>query len=91
MDVERELYALTAEAIATQFVLTRTLIRLRQISPELNALVRGAFDDAANIAENTAIHLGKASPPEQGVKTLRVVEEMRAMVFSDKSEPKHAV
>lgn len=91
MDVEREIRALTAESVATQFVLTQALYELSRLGPNFSGAIRKAFDDAANIAETTAIHLGKSASPEQTVKAIRIVEELRAVVFSDKSDPKHAV
>ena len=91
MDVEREIHSLAAESIATQFILTQLLICLRRMTPELNRVVREALDDAANIAELTAIHLGKSASPEHSVKAIRVVEEIRAVVLGDQDKPKHGV
>ena len=91
MDLEHEIYSLSAETLALQTVLTQTLSRLSRLSPEISRAVRDGFDDAANVTERLAIHFGKAARPEHTVKALRVVEEMRAVVFGDKGEPKHAV
>jgi hypothetical protein len=91
MDVEREIHALAAETLALQYVLTQTLFRLSRLGPDVNHAIIEVFDDAANIAEQTAIHLGKSASPEHTVKALRVVEEMRAVVFGDQNKPKHAV
>lgn len=91
MDVEREIHALAAENIAAQYILTHFLYRLSRMSPELSHLVRQAFDDAANVAEQTAIHLGKAASPEHSVKAIRVIEEIRAVVLGNRDKPKHAV
>jgi hypothetical protein len=91
MDVEREIHALAAETVALQFVLTQTLVKLSRLGPDLKRTIIEAFDDAANIAEHTAIHLGKSASPEQTVKALRIVEELRAVVLGNQDKPKHAV
>ena len=83
MNVEQEIRALAAESIATQFVLTQVLSELSKLGPDFSRAIRNAFDDAANIAETTAIYLGKSAPPEQGVKAIRIVEELRAVVFRE--------
>jgi hypothetical protein len=91
MDVEREIHALAAETLALQFVLTQALFRLSNLNSNNREAIALAFDDAASIAESTAIHLGKAAPAEHTVKALRIVEEMRAVVFGNQGKPKHGV
>ena len=91
MDVEHEVHSLSAESLAVQCIITQTLSRLRGLSPEIERALREGFDDAANVTENLAIHFGKAASPDHTVKALRVVEEMRAVVFGDQGKPKHAV
>jgi hypothetical protein len=89
MEVEREIHALAAETLALQSVLTQALYRLSKLGPDVRQAIVEAFDDAANITEHTAIQVGKAASPEHTVKALRVVEELRAVVFGDQGKPKH--
>jgi hypothetical protein len=91
MDTEHEIHSLAAETMALQFVVTQTLFRLSKLGPAYSGAIAQAFDDAANIAESLAIHFGKRASPEQNVKTLRVVEELRAVVFGGETKPKHAI
>jgi hypothetical protein len=91
MDVEHEIYSLSAETFALQTIITQTLARLSGLSPEIDRALRDGFDDAANVAERLAIHFGKAARPEHTVKALRIVEELRTVVFGDQDKPKHAV
>lgn len=91
MDVEREIQALEVETLALNYVLTRTLFKMARLSPELHRAVTEAFDDAVDVAQSVAIHFGKTAQAEHTVKALRVVEEMRAVVFGDQNKPKHAV
>ena len=91
MDVEQEIYALSAETIATQYVLTQLLLTLSKLTPDLNRAVREAFDDASSIAEIVAINLGKTAKPEQTIKAMRIVEDMRAVIFGRENKPEHGV
>lgn len=91
MDTEQEIYALSAETIATQYVLTHLLLRLSKLTPDLNRAVREAFDDASSIAEILAINFGKTARPEQTVKAMRIVEDMRAVIFGRENKPEHGV
>jgi hypothetical protein len=54
------------------------------------AITRG-FDDAANSVEDLAIRIGKSASPEQTVKALRIVEEIRTATLGNKNKPRHAV
>lgn len=91
MDIERELHAIAGENMATQFVFTQILFRISKLSPDLSLAIRQGFDDAANIAERWTFKLGTAAPSEHTVKTLKIIEEMRTVVFGNQGEPKHAV
>jgi hypothetical protein len=91
MDIEREIHALEVETLALNYVLTQALFRMSRLSPEVNRAIAEAFDDAADVAQSTAVYLGKSAPAQHTVKVLRVVEEMRAVVFGDQNKPKHAV
>ena len=91
MNTEKEIYAIAAETLAIQIVLAETLFHLRKLSPEFNSAIQQTFDDAASIAETTALHLGKSASPEHTVKAIRIIDEMRAVVFGQQGKPKHAV
>jgi hypothetical protein len=91
MDVEREIQRLEAESLATQFVVTQLLVRLRRAHPDFDKAIRDTLDDTANLAERVTIQLGKSASPEQTVKALSTIEKIRTMVFGDDDKPKHVV
>jgi hypothetical protein len=91
MDVEREIHALAAENLAIQYVLTQALRRISRLNPEAKTAILQAFDDAAGVADSFAVFAGSTASPEHTVKAIRIVEEMRAVVFGNKDKPKHAV
>jgi hypothetical protein len=91
MDIEHEIRSLSAETAALQFILTQVLARFSNLGAPFHGAISEAFDDAANVAERVAIHFGKAASPEQTVKALRVVEELRTVVLGNKNDPKHTV
>jgi len=91
MDLEREIHALGAETLALQTVVSQILYRLSKLSPDIRKAIADGFDDAANITEQNAIQLGKAASPEHTVKAIRVVEELRTVVFGNQGKPKRTV
>jgi hypothetical protein len=91
MYVEREIHRLEAENLATQFVVTQLLVRLRRAHPVFDKAIRDTLDDTANLAERVAIQLGKSASPEHTVKALSIIEKIRTMVFGDHDKPKHVV
>lgn len=91
MDYEREIHALEAEALATQIFLANWLRALVRADPKIAATITEAFNEAANVAEHTAIQLGKVASADHTVKALGIIEEMRTVVLGNKDKPKHGV
>ena len=91
MDYTTEIQSLSGETLALQTVIVALCCRLAATNPQTAALVRGAFDDAANFVEMTTLTLGKTAASQHTIKALRVVEELRAATFDDHQKPKHGV
>jgi hypothetical protein len=90
MDYDKEILALTAETLALSYIVGNVLSRLARNTSLRPAIAEG-FDQAADVAQSVAIQFGKSAAPEQTVKALRIVEEMRAMVLGNEHKPKHGV
>jgi hypothetical protein len=86
--IKKELFLLTAENLAMQFVFTCIMQRIGEGNPSLRGPILQAFDDAANHAERFSIVGGTQSGhlPE----TLRIIEQMRLMLVG-KDKPKRDV
>jgi hypothetical protein len=56
--IRKEIFALTAENLTMQFVLTSLLQRIGEGNPSMRGLILQALDDAANNAENFSIVCG---------------------------------
>jgi hypothetical protein len=81
MDVQNEIHSLHGETLALTAIVGCLCARLAASGPSMAPIVAAAFDDAANLAEHTAIAAGKAADPEHTVKALRIIEELRAVAL----------
>jgi hypothetical protein len=83
MDVEKEIYSLSADTLAYSTILAQVFWQISQTSPEMHTAISRGFDDAANVVEHLAISYGTRASPEQTVKALRVVEELRTATLGN--------
>jgi hypothetical protein len=74
---EKEIYSLSAEAIAIQAMLVHVLRRLAKSDPNLWKAISAGFDDAASEVENMAIQHGAEAKSEHTLEALRIVEICR--------------
>jgi hypothetical protein len=91
MDYDHEITSLHAETLALQIVLVKVLAQLQTASPELAERIVAGLNDAANQAEDFAIHFGERAAPEHTVKAIRIVEEVRTAIVGDKDKPRRGV
>jgi hypothetical protein len=91
LNIRSEIRYLGAETLALQIALVSVLSGLAKSDPKLAGIIREAFDNAANIAEEAAIRLGKAASPEHTVRALEIIEEMRVTALGSQGKPKHGV
>jgi len=90
MEHEKELRLLSAETLAMNIVLANLFSRFARI-PALRLAIVVGFDQSVDMAEDITSMFGKSAPPDHMVKTLRLVEEMRAMVLGNGGKPKDLV
>jgi hypothetical protein len=90
MEHENEIRSLSAETLAMSIVLANLFSRFARI-PTLRLAIAVGFDQSVDMAEDITSMFGKSAPPDHMVKTLRLVEEMRAMVLGDGGKPKDLV
>lgn len=90
MEHENEIRSLSAETLAMNIVLANMFSRFARI-PALRLAIVVGFDQSVDTAEDITSVFGKSAPPDHMVKTLRLVEEMRAMVLGDGGKPKDLV
>jgi hypothetical protein len=74
MDQEKEIYSLSAEALAIQAVLVHVLRRLAKSDPDLWKAIAAGFEDAASEIGNLAIQHGAEVMSERTLEALRIVE-----------------
>lgn len=91
MDIEKQIYELSADTLAFSTILARVLGNIADTSPKMHAAVAGGFNDAASFIEHIAIMHGTNASPLQTVKALQIVEELRAATLGDQDKPKHVV
>jgi len=88
----RELYAVNAETMALQLLLTSLCKSLISSGlPNMDVVVAKAFDDATNTFEHIAIARGKDNPPTYTERTFKLLEHMRTMTMGDSGKPKDLV
>lgn len=90
MDTEKEIRELAAETLALSIVLGNVLSKLAR-DPLLRAAIIQGFDQSADVGDSVALQFGDTASPDHTMKALRIIEEMRAMVLGNDSEPKHLV
>jgi hypothetical protein len=88
---KREIASLAGETIALQWIITQVLSEIRRDNPTLTEPIKRGFDNAASYVEQYAISVGKMAMPEQSVKALRIVEELRTATLGDHDKPRHGV
>jgi hypothetical protein len=91
MKHDLEVANLNAQTLAVQVILSHVLSRVAALDETLAGAIRQGFDDAANDAENISIQLGKSTTPDDAVKTLGIIEYLRAATFGDQDKPIHVV
>lgn len=84
--LKKDLALLAAENLAMRFVQICLLNRLGGAAPALRGPILGAFDDAANQAENFCMALGREAGDLPEV--LRVIEEMRMVLAGKGNQPR---
>ncbi len=90
MDYNREIHALSAQALAFGTVISYVLYRVAQVDPKFASAIAQGFDDAADHVEDFAIRAGRAASPEHTIKALQIVEGLRAGTLG-RHPPKHSV
>ena len=90
-DVEHEINSLHGETLALSTIIGFVLFRMVQDHPEFMLAVSTGFEDAASHVENMAIKFGKTVPPEHLVKSLGMVEQLRAMSLGKHTKPRRGV
>ena len=88
MDEPSKIEELSAHALALNTVIVSLCCNLARVNPELGAAIRGAFEDAANQAEDLSFLLGDNASQQQFFKGVRIIEAMRGAIFSSNVEPK---
>jgi hypothetical protein len=91
MNYDAEINSLSAETLAIQAVLANVLREAGKADPILRDAIRLGFDKAASMVEDIAIRLGKAASPDQSVKAIRIVEELRTATLGNPDKPRHGV
>jgi hypothetical protein len=86
-----EIEYLAAETMALSSIIIGVLGHLAQSDRKLDKAIGLGFDHAANEVENFIIKVGKAIPPEHGVKALRIIEDIRSQALGDHKKPKGIV
>ena len=91
MDVPKEIQNLAAENIATHALLTaliRQLLKSQSVAPNV---IEDAFNDAVEAISIGAIQLGSPEHPTHLPEALRLLEQLRLVIFSGPKPPKHDV
>jgi hypothetical protein len=91
MNYDAEINSLSAETLAIQAILANVLREIGKADPMLRDAIKLGFDDAASMVENIALRLGKAASPDQSVKAIRIVEELRTATLGNPDKPRHGV
>jgi hypothetical protein len=91
MNYDAEINSLSAETLAIQAILANVLREIGKADPMLRDAIKLGFDDAASMVENIALCLGKAASPDQSVKAIRIVEELRTATLGNPDKPRHGV
>jgi hypothetical protein len=87
MDTESEIQKLHAETLALNIILSNVLHEFSK-DPALKAAMVAGFRRSADIAEHTAIMMGKFASPDHTVKAMRIIEELRTVVLGEEGKPK---
>jgi hypothetical protein len=82
-ELQDQVDTLKGETLALYAVLGPLARSLANSSPEVLAVVRHAFDEAASYAEHVAIAFGERASPKHTVKALGLVEELRSAALRD--------
>jgi hypothetical protein len=90
MDQQMQINSIAAETHAIQAIMTNVFYELKLLDPRFEDAIARGFNNAASFVEYVAIKAGRTSPPEHLVKSLRVVEELRATSLGQ-DKPKHGV
>jgi hypothetical protein len=83
-NIQQQLDVLKGQVFAAHFVLGTLCQVVAESSPDGLALVRSAFDRAADNAELAAMTFGTIANPKHIVEALRIVEEMRSAVLRER-------
>jgi hypothetical protein len=87
MSVKGDTRALAAEMLAVKTVMAHVLGRIDQLDPVLAEAVRAGFEDAANQIRKTAAKSRTKVTSEQAIKTLALIEALRAATFRKMGNP----
>ena len=85
--IRTEIDSLAAETIVLQTLFGELCHGLIVRDAAFSQIISRVFDQTADHIEDMAIKFGKSSSPEHLVKALRIVEEMRTVVFSGTKKP----
>jgi hypothetical protein len=91
MNLEDEIYSLSAFELAMQTMFGELCHGLIAYDPRMADILTRVFDHSSNHVESMTIQLGKSANPKHTVKALRVVEETRTVVLGDKIKPKDGI
>jgi hypothetical protein len=88
-EIKSQLALAFAEAAAAQLVLVNLMRNLRGVIP--SEVLEKAFDETADDLIATSMRLGSPNTPTHAPETLRIVEDLRKIVFTRKNTPKGTV
>jgi hypothetical protein len=86
---KRQIELAFAEAAAAQLLLVNLMRELRTVVP--TEIIKKAFDETIDDLTITSVMAGSPDRPTHNPETLRIVEELRKIVFTRQDKPKRAV
>ncbi|KRR21916.1 hypothetical protein [Bradyrhizobium retamae] len=82
-EIESEIERLNGELFAYRAML---FYFLQRFAPHGPTIVRQAFDDAANHAEDATIRFGKKASPLHLAKALEIIEDFRSQIVPEQGK-----
>ena len=88
MDVEKEIWRLAGEVMATQSILTGLCLGLEAAGGQGRALIENAFSYAETVAQVGSLNLGAQGSQEHFTAFLGTIEQLRVVALSSHGETK---